>query len=119
MTSDLYFLSRSLIWMVRVQIILCALTALILAVPVTVRSQSTSLILGYSGSGISTDLRRVMDLEKIWEKHGLNVKSVYFNSGSVLTQAMAGGNIIVSDSGVPEMLVLPVSGIFDSKVITV
>lgn len=105
--------------MVRVQIILCALTALILAVPVTVRSQSTSLILGYSGSGISTDLRRVMDLEKIWEKHGLNVKSVYFNSGSVLTQAMAGGNIIVSDSGVPEMLVLPVSGIFDSKVITV
>ncbi len=82
-------------------------------------SQPNSLILGYSGSGISTDLRRVMDREKIWEKHGLNVKSVYFNSGSVLTQAMAGGNIVLSDSGVPEMLVLPVSGIFDSKVITV
>src|SRR5262245_23933901 len=40
--------------------------------------QTNSLILGYSGSGISTDLRRVMDIEKIWEKHGLSVKSVYF-----------------------------------------
>ena len=82
-------------------------------------AQWNSLILGYSGSGISTDLRRVMDIEKIWEKHGLSVKSVYFNSGSVLTQAMIGGNIALSDSGVPEMLVLPVSGAFDTKVITV
>jgi len=82
-------------------------------------AQSNSLILGYSGSGISTDLRRVMDIEKIWEKHGLTVKSVYFNSGSVLTQAMIGGNIALSDSGVPDMLVLPVSGAFETKVITV
>ena len=82
-------------------------------------AQSNSLILGYSGSGISTDLRRVMDIEKIWEKHGLSVKSVYFNSGSILTQAMIGGNITLSDSGVPEMLVLPVSGAFETKVITV
>ena len=85
----------------------------------TTRGQSNSLLLGYSGSGISTDLRRVMDLEKIWEKHGLNIKSVYFNSGSVLTQAMVGGNIALSDSGVPEMLVLPVSGVFETRVITV
>jgi NitT/TauT family transport system substrate-binding protein len=83
------------------------------------QAQTASLVLGYSGSGISTDLRRVMDLEKIWEKHGLNIKSVYFNSGSVLTQAMIGGNISLSDSGVPEMLVLPVSGAFETKVITV
>jgi NitT/TauT family transport system substrate-binding protein len=83
------------------------------------QAQLNSLILGYSGSGISTDLRRVMDLERIWEKHGLSAKSVYFNSGSVLTQAMIGGNIALSDSGVPEMLVLPVSGAFDTKVITV
>jgi ABC-type nitrate/sulfonate/bicarbonate transport system substrate-binding protein len=77
------------------------------------------MVLGYSGSGISTDLRRVMDIEKVWEKHGLNIKSVYFNSGSVLTQAMVGGNIALSDSGVPEMLALPVSGILETKVITV
>jgi ABC-type nitrate/sulfonate/bicarbonate transport system substrate-binding protein len=81
--------------------------------------QSNSLVLGYSGSGISTDLRRVMDLERIWEKHGLTTKSVYFNSGSILTQAMVGGNIAVSDSGVPEMLALPVSGVMETRVITV
>jgi len=93
---------------------------LLLAVEIdTAQCQPNSLILGYSGSGISTDLRRVMDLEKIWEKHGLHIKSVYFNSGSVLTQAMVGGNIAFSDSGVPEMLALPVSGILDTKIITV
>jgi ABC-type nitrate/sulfonate/bicarbonate transport system substrate-binding protein len=78
-----------------------------------------NLILGYSGSGICSDLRRVMEKERIWEKYGLNVKSVYFNSGSILTQAMLGGNIVVSDSGVPEMMTLPVSGAMETKVITV
>jgi ABC-type nitrate/sulfonate/bicarbonate transport system substrate-binding protein len=82
-------------------------------------AQSNSLILGYSGTGISSDLRRVMEIEKIWEKNGLNVKSIYFNSGSILTQAMLGGNIVVSDSGVPEMMTLPVSGAMETKVITV
>lgn len=84
-----------------------------------VHAQTANLMLGYSGTGISSDLRRVMEKEKIWEKHGLSVKSIYFNSGSVLTQAMLGGNITVSDSGVPEMLTLPVSGAMDTKVITV
>lgn len=90
-----------------------------LLVPLTTHAQSTNLMLGYSGSGISTDLRRIMDKEKIWEKHGINIKSIYFNSGSILTQAMLGGNIATSDSGVPEMMTLPVSGAMDTKVITV
>ncbi len=96
------------------------IVTLLPAIPLSnATAQSNSLILGYSGSGISTDLRRVMDIEKIWEKHGLSIKSVYFNSGSVLTQAMMGGNIILSDSGVPEMLALPVSGVFETRVVTV
>lgn len=86
---------------------------------VVAHAQSNSILLGYSGSGISSDLRLVIEREKIWEKHGLSVKSIYFNSGSVLTQAMAGGNIATSDSGVPEMLSLPVSGVMDTKVIAV
>jgi NitT/TauT family transport system substrate-binding protein len=88
-------------------------------VPISAQAQSNNLMLGYSGTGISTDLRRVMEKERIWEKYGLNVKSIYFNSGSILTQAMLGSNIIVSDSGVPEMMTLPVSGAMDTKVITV
>jgi NitT/TauT family transport system substrate-binding protein len=86
---------------------------------ISVHAQSNQLMLGYSGTGISSDLRRVMERERIWEKHGLNVKSIYFNSGSILTQAMLGGNIVVSDSGVPEMMTLPVSGAMETRVITV
>ena len=99
--------------------ILVAAVLLLVAGQNAAQSQTNSLVLGYSGSGISTDLRRVMDIEKIWEKNGLSVKSVYFNSGSILTQAMVGGNIAVSDSGVPEMLSLPVSGVLETRVVTV
>ncbi len=95
------------------------LTLLSQFAPSRLHAQSNALLLGYSGAGISTDLRRVIEREKIWEKHGLSVKSIYFNSGSILTQAMVGGNIVTSDSGVPEMLTLPVSGVMDTKVITV
>jgi NitT/TauT family transport system substrate-binding protein len=85
--------------------------------PTTVQSQS--LIMGYSGAGITTDLQRVIEKEKLWDKYGLNVKAVYFNSGSVMTQAMAGGNINLSDSDVPAMLGLAVSGVTDLKTISV
>jgi ABC-type nitrate/sulfonate/bicarbonate transport system substrate-binding protein len=76
-------------------------------------------MMGYSGAGISTDLRRVIEKEKLWDKYGVNVKAIYFNSGSVLTQAMAGGNINLSDSDVPAMLNLSVSGVMDLKTISV
>ncbi|HEX9265828.1 MAG TPA: ABC transporter substrate-binding protein [Candidatus Binatia bacterium] len=95
------------------------ITIAILATSSLVVRAQTNLMLGYSGTGISSDLRRVMEIEKIWEKNGLNVRSIYFNSGSVLTQAMLGGNIMVSDSGVPEMMTLPVSGAMETRVITV
>ena len=72
-------------------------------------------MMGYSGAGISTDLRRVIEKEKLWDKYGVNVKAIYFNSGSVLTQAMAGGNINLSDSDVPAMLNLSVSGVDGSQ----
>ncbi|MBI2987593.1 MAG: ABC transporter substrate-binding protein [Deltaproteobacteria bacterium] len=81
--------------------------------------QAQSMVLGYSGSGISTDLRRVIEKEKIWKKHGLNVRSVYFISGGILSRAMASGDISVSDSDVPAMLNLAVSGLLDLKVIAV
>lgn len=101
-----------------VKYLLCGLLSFFLGATVAL-AQPQNLMLGYSGSGISSDLRRVMEKERIWEKHGLNVKSIYFNSGSILTQALLGGNIVVSDSGVPEMMSLPVSGAMDTKVITV
>ena len=84
------------------------------------QSQVTTIILGHSGgAGLVSDLRRVIERDRIWEKYGLNVKAVYFNSGSVLTQAMAGGNIVVSDSDVPAMLNLSISGVADVKLVAV
>lgn len=79
-----------------------------------------NVILGHSGgAGSLGNLRRIIERDKIWEKHGLNVKSVYFSSGGVLTQAMAGGNIAGSESEVPGMLNLAVSGVLDLKLVTV
>ena len=82
-------------------------------------AQSQSLMMGYSGAGISSDLRRVIEKEKLWDKYGVNLKAIYFNSGGVMTQAMAGGNINVSDSDVPAMLNLSVSGVMDLKAVSV
>jgi NitT/TauT family transport system substrate-binding protein len=84
-----------------------------------VPNAGAQIIMGYSGAGISTDLRRVIEKEKLWDKYGVSVKAIYFNSGGVLTQAMAGGNINLSDSDVPAMLNLAVSGIMDIKTISV
>ena len=84
-----------------------------------VRAQSNSIIMGYSGSGITSDLRRVIEKEKLWDKHGINVKAIYFNSGGVMTQAIAGGNVNISDSDLPAMLNLSVSGVMDVKAISV
>src|ERR1700757_2707126 len=95
---------------------------LLVAAPsrVVAQTQLTNINLGYSGgAGLVSDLRRVIERDRIWEKYGLNVKAVYFNSGSVLTQAMAGGNIIVSDSDVPAMLNLSISGVADVKLVAV
>jgi len=87
---------------------------------VVAQAQLTNITLGYrGGAGLVSDLRRVMERDKIWEKYGLNVKAVYFNSGSVLTQALAGGNIVASDSDVPAMLNLAISGVADIKLVAV
>jgi ABC-type nitrate/sulfonate/bicarbonate transport system substrate-binding protein len=84
-----------------------------------VRAQTNSIIMGYSGSGITSDLRRVIEKEKLWDKHGVNVKAIYFNSGGVMTQAIAGGNVNISDSDLPAMLNLSVSGVMEVKAISV
>ena len=81
--------------------------------------QSQSIIMGYSGSGITSDLRRIIEKERLWDKHGVNVKAIYFNSGGVMTQAIAGGNVAISDSDLPAMLNLSVSGVMDVKAISV
>lgn len=96
------------------------LTFAVTPFPAHGQTQLQNVILGHSGgTGSLGYLRRIIERDKIWEKYGLSVKSVYFSSGGVLTQAMAGGNIAGSESEVPGMLNLAVSGILDLKLITV
>ena len=78
-----------------------------------------SINLGYSGTGVSGTLRRVIEKEKLWQKRGLDVKAVYFNSGNVLAQAVVAGDITVSDSDVPGSLTPKISGIRDVRAIAV
>jgi len=84
-----------------------------------VQAQPNQVIIGYSGTGLTTDLRKLIDREHIWEKHNLSVKSVYFNSGSLMSQAMIGSSITASDSDVPAVMGLTVAGILDAKLIAV
>ncbi len=77
------------------------------------------LTLGYSGTGVSGTLRRVIEKEKLLPKRGLDVKAIYFNSGTVMSQAMVAGGIAGSDSDVPAQLSPKVAGIMDVRVIAV
>jgi NitT/TauT family transport system substrate-binding protein len=82
-------------------------------------ARAETIHLGYSGTGVSGTLRRVIEREKLWQKRGLDVKPIYFGSGSVMSQAMIAGDVIVTDSDVPAQLSPKVAGILDVRVIAV
>jgi NitT/TauT family transport system substrate-binding protein len=83
-------------------------------------AQSPTIVpLGYSGAGISTDLMVLIQKSNLWTRRGLDVRPVYFNSGTTLTQAMLGGHIVISDSDVPAQLNLKVAGLMDVSIIGV
>jgi NitT/TauT family transport system substrate-binding protein len=77
------------------------------------------LILGYSGTGLNSTLRRVVEKEKLWQKRGLDVRSVYFNSGTVTAQALVGGDIQVADGDLNSMLNMAVAGVLDLRIVAV
>ena len=101
------------------RIVILLVTVCLLSDRASAVAQPNQVVLGYSGTGITTDLRKVIDREHIWEKHNLSVKSVYFNSGSLMSQAMIGSSITASDSDVPAVMGLTVAGILDAKLIAV
>jgi ABC-type nitrate/sulfonate/bicarbonate transport system substrate-binding protein len=79
----------------------------------------TVVRVGYSGGDITRTQHRVFAKANVWEKRGLDVRSIYFSSGSIMAQAMLTGEILLADSDVPGMLMLGVSGVMDVKVIAV
>jgi len=79
----------------------------------------TVIRVGYSGGEITSTQHRVYAKANVWEKRGLDVRPVYFTSGSIMAQAMLTGEILIADSDVPGILTLGVSGVMDVKVIAV
>jgi ABC-type nitrate/sulfonate/bicarbonate transport system substrate-binding protein len=75
--------------------------------------------LGYSGAGIAQNLTYVIDKSGLWTKHNIDVRSIYFTSGTIMAQALVGGDIDVTDSNIPTMLNLKAAGLLDVKIVAV
>ena len=91
-------------------------TLLVLSAVSSVKAQPV-LRLGYSGMGVTQNLYAVIDKAGLWTKYNLDVKAIYFNSGSLLGQAMVGGDIDLSDANIPTMLNLKAAGMLDVKAV--
>jgi NitT/TauT family transport system substrate-binding protein len=94
-----------------VAILLVTSTAAFAAEPV--------LRLGKSGAGIGSDLLKVIERSRLWQKHGLDVRSIFLNSGTLLAQTFSAGDLDLAGFDVSAMLSVGVSGIKDLKVIAV
>jgi NitT/TauT family transport system substrate-binding protein len=79
----------------------------------------TVIRIGYSGGEITRTQHRVYAKANVWQKRGLDIRPIYFASGSIMAQAMLTGEILLADSDVPGMLTLGVAGVMDVKIIAV
>jgi ABC-type nitrate/sulfonate/bicarbonate transport system substrate-binding protein len=66
--------------------------------------------MGYSGAGIGSDLLKVIDRAGLWRKHGVDVKSIYLSSGSLMAQTLSSGDIGIAGFDTPAMLNLALAG---------
>ena len=60
--------------------------------------------MGYSGAGIGSDLLKVIDRTGLWRKHGVDVRSIYLSSGSLMAQTLSSGDIGIAGFDTPAML---------------
>ena len=68
------------------------------------------LNMGYSGAGIGSDLVKVIERTGLWRKHGVDVRSIYLSSGSLMAQTLSSGDIGVAGFDTPAMLNLALAG---------
>ena len=79
--------------------------------PAFVAAQNLPLLnMGYSGAGIGSDLLKVIDRTGLWRKHGVDVRSVYLSSGSLMAQTLSSGDIGIAGFDTPAMLNLALAG---------
>ncbi|MBI4523523.1 MAG: ABC transporter substrate-binding protein [Deltaproteobacteria bacterium] len=76
-----------------------------------------TLKMGYSGAGVAQSLNNTIEKAGLWQKHNVDVKAIYFNSGALTAQAFVGGDIDLTDSDTPAMLNLKAAGVLDVRII--
>ena len=91
-----------------------------LLAPARAVSQNLPVLnLGYSGSGVGSDLLKVTERANLWRKHSVDVRPIYLTSGSLMAQTLSAGDIGIAGFDVTAMLNLGVSGASDIKVVSV
>jgi len=79
--------------------------------PMSAAAQNLPMLnMGYSGAGIGSDLLKVIDRAGLWRKHGVDVKSIYLSSGSLMAQTLSSGDIGIAGFDTPAMLNLALAG---------
>jgi len=68
------------------------------------------LNMGYSGAGIGSDLLKVIERAGLWRKHGVDVRTIYLSSGTLMAQTLSSGDIGIAGFDTPAMLNLALAG---------
>ena len=68
------------------------------------------LNMGFSGAGIGSDLLKVIERNALWRKHGIDVRTIYLSSGSLMAQTLSSGDIGIAGFDTPAMLSLALAG---------
>jgi NitT/TauT family transport system substrate-binding protein len=68
------------------------------------------LNMGYSGAGIGSDLLKVIERAGLWRKHGVDVRTIYLSSGTLMAQTLSSGDIGIAGFDTPAMLHLALAG---------
>jgi len=89
----------------------CAAALLLWSSPVSGSAQSFPIFnMGYSGAGIGSDLLKVIDRAGLWRKHGIDVRTIYLSSGTLMAQTLSSGDIGAAGFDTPAMLNLALAG---------
>ena len=70
--------------------------------PARAKAQSLPLLnMGYSGAGIGWDLLKVIERAGLWRKHGIDVRTIYLSSGTLMAQTLSSGDVGVAGFDTP------------------
>ena len=89
----------------------CAAVTLLWLWPMVAAAQNLPVFnMGYSGAGIGADLLKVIERTALWRKHGIDVRTIYLSSGSLMAQTLSSGDIGMAGFDTPAMLNLALAG---------